>query len=316
MIELLDFHTAYSAHSDDVAHAAEHGLDARVLRALDHPETPNAERIALLTGAVSVEGAKKARGKYVRFLIERNQHHENVGLDHLDAHELMCAGLLGAMANSAVVKRPGKHELERAAPILLLTAATNRRRGEMSMRLTQALIKAQDGLDDPTQRLCRPKECVDHALAPFVMEWGVRPEAICATAAMITQYDHSRRDFGALSTCAAIAAKDESAPMFVEDAEAKRVARRHAAGLGATGPTPFVQTVPPPQPMSQTQLAREQLVIVRQAMTELEAQMSRANAFERHFFGQVLRELELQEKQLEGFLKSQQGSAGKHITFP
>jgi hypothetical protein len=101
MLDELDFHTPYSAHNDDVTHATQHGLDARVLRALDHPETPNAERVALITGAVSVDGAEKARGKYLRFLLERNRHHDNVGLDHLEAHELMCAGLLGASAGSA-----------------------------------------------------------------------------------------------------------------------------------------------------------------------------------------------------------------------
>ena len=316
MLDELDFHTPYSAHNDDVTHATQHGLDARVLRALDHPETPNAERVALITGAVSVDGAEKARGKYLRFLLERNRHHDNVGLDHLEAHELMCAGLLGAMAGSSPPKKRGKHELERAAPILLLTAATNRRRGEMSMRFVQALIKAQDGIDQPARRLCRPKECIDDALAPFTMEWGIRPEAVCATARMVARHDSSKRNFGALSTCSAIEAKDEDAPMFVQDAEAKRVARRHAAGMGASGAPPFVQTVPAPQPMNQAQVAREQLAIVQQAIAELKMQMNRANAFERHFLGQVLRELELQEQQLEGFLQQQQGSTGKSITFP
>jgi hypothetical protein len=134
-------------------------------------------------------------------------------LARLGVAELVTLGYMNALeAPSSLQLKGGKTEVERAPSPVLLTAAVNRNRGDLSIALLDALIKAQIATVSPEQKLCEPAACVDQVLENYPDEWSMRPEAVCS----IVEAVGARPDTASARYCSAVKKRSPGAPVYAE----------------------------------------------------------------------------------------------------
>ncbi len=245
-LEALDLSRAYSEEPLVISARGE-GLTSEVLRALEEPETPNDRRVAIVAALIRGGRVKQPSRLWLRRLAS----HHRVPLKQLDVaklatHEALVLGWMLAMEQPRKLSGAGEQgEAGRAEPVLLLTAAANRHRGDLTINLINALIKAQLAIVQPDREQCAPGACLDAVLARYTDVWSMRPEAVCDIVDAVSAASAPKPEL-ATQRCEAVRARAQRAPHYVEDAEAGAAALV-APPLGASAQAPA-----PPSRFSQT----------------------------------------------------------------
>ena len=208
------------------------GMTAEGLRALDDPETPSATVIMILDAASRGAGAEATARQLLRAW-GKARGESALKLDRLTDRQLLALAYLGARAKPKTLEAlGGDSEVERLSPMTLAAAAASRRRGDMATRVVLGMIKAQDAANKPDEALCASRrECIAEAVSPFVQEWSVAPELICALVAG----DQSGVKISGLNDPLAFCDDPDGRkerPLFVEQAR-EQDAARHAASSPA-----------------------------------------------------------------------------------
>ena len=224
------------AYMDDelVSVARRGGLGQKVLRAIDEPTTPSDVRLALIDASARSGNSKDMARTYTRMLKARARGKE-LTLDNLATHELVALAHMRAHdAPAALSAMGGDSEFERATPLVLVTAAVNRQRGDQAIHLINGLIKAQQATATPGEALCAPSACMETAMRPFSREWAVRPGAVCA--AYEATRANTKRSKGKLARMCALHAEGKAkGPVYAPDATAERDAKRFSKGTAQSG---------------------------------------------------------------------------------
>jgi hypothetical protein len=200
----------------EVDHARRVGLDAATLALLEDPATPSDLRVALIHAADSRRPKNKSHAQVFARHLARQLGKDRMTLARLGVPELLTLGYMTALEAPTTLKRPGgKTEVERAPAHVLLTAAVNRNRGDLTIALIDAQLKAQLAYHDPDNALCEPHVCIDQVLENYPDEWSMRPASVCALVAATPRPANAQDGAGA-RLCAAFEAGEARAPVYAE----------------------------------------------------------------------------------------------------
>jgi hypothetical protein len=214
-VEAADLSDAYRDRPE-VDHARKAGLDATTLASLSQPDLPADLRVAIIHAAHARRPSNKSHAQVFARHLTQQLGKERMTLARLSVPDLLTLGYMTALEAPATLQRKGgATEVERASAPVLLTAAVNRNRGDLSIALIDALLKAQIAVTSPDQRLCDPDACVDQVLENYPDEWSMRPAAVCALVAAIPRVNP---DGAGARLCAAYTSGDAGAPVYAEGA--------------------------------------------------------------------------------------------------
>lgn len=273
----------------EVDHARRVGLDAATLALLEDPATPSDLRVALIHAADTRRAKGKSHAQVFARHLTRQLGQDRMTLARLGVPELLTLGYMTALEAPTTLKRAGgKTEVERAAAHVLLTAAVNRNRGDLTIALIDAQLKAQLALHAPDDALCEPHTCIDHVLENYPDEWSMRPASVCALVAA-TPRPADAQDGAGARLCAAFEAGEARAPVYAEGgvspADQGALSGRFSAptpaspwaalGMGQGIPTGG-QGGPPPSQMLRAMLpppaSPEEALLFEMLLRELDAQ--------------------------------------------
>jgi hypothetical protein len=212
-VEAADLSEAYR-DKPQVEHARRVGLDSTTLASLSDPELPADLRVAIVHAAETRRPANKSHAQVFARHLTAQLGKERMTLARLSVPDLLTLGYMTALESPKTLQRKGgASEVERASAAVLLTAAVNRNRGDLSIALIDALLKAQIAVTTPELKLCEPDACVDQVLANYPEEWSMRPAAVCALVAAIPRTDAAG---AGARMCAALKNNDAHAPVYAE----------------------------------------------------------------------------------------------------
>lgn len=209
-ISALDLPLAYQQEiGPQLEYASAHGLDAKTIAILDDPQTPYGQRAALIQAATQNKRATRASERYLKQL-KHTHGAKRLELNRLATHELYNLGWMLALESPKTLQAAqGPTEVERADPLTLLNAASNRLRGEQTIQLTLAITKAQLAHTQPQRALCEPSRCIDAVLENYTTHWSMHPAAVCQMVDAVAQLSPQAPPQKSQKLCAR--AKDEHA---------------------------------------------------------------------------------------------------------
>lgn len=211
----LRFDRAYDKELPAIKEAQQFGLNANIITLIDDPQTPYGQRAALIQAAVMSKKTQDPSARYVRYL-KQTYGAKHLELGKLATHEAFNLGWMRALESpdSAASLTPigGDSEAERAEPLTLLTAASNRLRGDMTIQLTHALLKAQLAHLHPARALCSPARCIDAVVENYPTHWSMAPAAVCQSVAAVSS-DKTTPKVGT-KLCARIKQNHPDAPIY------------------------------------------------------------------------------------------------------
>jgi|GEM_PF-6273817 len=289
---LADLSTPYIQQNKIVERVRSSGMDSEAWELIEDPETPNALRAAVIDAAARSQRAKRMPEIYVRRL-ERFGN-SSLTLDSLKTYELFTLGYLVARYDPEDL-RPlgGKTEIEKATPLLLLSAASNRHRGDMAIKLVLGMVKANQAVIQPGSALCEPHECIDQALQYYTTEWSVHPVAVCNAVTMVGKHVPVGTNFKSRETCAKVTGNKPDAPRYAEHAVQEQ-----------TSPSRFSKPAPTSSSVSGNNLnahyqaLAQQDAMITQVMREFAATKSSMSPLERMMVEQAMRELQMQQRMI------------------
>lgn len=198
----------YATHPA-VKQAQEKGLTSSVWEALDEPQSAMALRAAIVDALARGGHGSAALKRYTLKLVYSKKR----TLNDLQTHQLFTLGWMRArvQANGFGATK-GKHEIQRADPVLMLNAASNRMRGELSIGMIDALVKAQRALNTPKEVICTPHDCVDNVLKNHQTHWSLHPTAMCNIVKAVSLPKRPKPKIGT-KLCDMIQRQDARAPV-------------------------------------------------------------------------------------------------------
>jgi len=304
---LANLSEPYIEQNEIVERVRRSGMDSQAWELLEEPETPFALRAAIIDAAARSGRIERMPEIYVRRM--RRYHSGKLTLDRLKTFELFTLGYLIARYDPVkLAPLGGSSEVEKSSPLLLLSAASNRNRGDMAIKLALGLVKANQAVTSPEDALCEPQECIDQALQYYTTEWSVHPTAVCNAVATVDQHVPEKTRFKSRDICQKVATKHTDAPRYAAHAIREQ-----------TSPGKMIQasTAQPhqggfnPQQASRYQAYQQQLMLIDHTMAEVQKivrDRSRPSS-ERFLAYQALRELSNQRRIILGAMQSMQNQA-------
>lgn len=234
----LRFDLAYDKELPEIKEAQKFGLNAHIISLIDDPQTPYGQRAALIQAAVMSKKTPNPSARYIRYL-KQTYGAKHLELGKLATHEAFNLGWMRALESpdTAASLSPigGDSEAERAEPLTLLTAASNRLRGDMTIQLTHALLKAQLAHLAPERALCSPARCVDAVVENYPTHWSMAPEAVCQSVAAVSSAKAKPKTGTKL--CERIKQKHPDAPIYKPTPDSPDP-------LSASNQSRFTQSIP------------------------------------------------------------------------
>ncbi len=294
-----DLSTPYIQQNQIVERVRSSGMDTEAWELLEDPETPNALRAAVVDAAARSQRAKRMPEIYVRRL--KRFGNSTLTLDSLKTYELFTLGYLIARYDpERLAPLGGKTEIEKADPLLLLSAASNRHRGDMAIKLVLGMVKANQAILEPGSALCEPHECIDQALQFYTTEWSVHPVAVCNAVTMVGKHVPKGKKFESRETCAKVTGNASDAPRYAEHAVQEQ-----------TSPSRFSKPAPTSSAMNgghanaQYQALAQQDAMITQVMREFAATKSSMSPLERMMVEQAMNELRMQQQMIRAEMARQ-----------
>ena len=224
---------AYDTH-EAVKRARAKGLSSSVWEALDDPQSAMALRAAIVDALVLGGHGPSSLKRYTLKLVYAKKRN----LSDLHTREVFTLGWMRARVRPhAFGPSEGAHEIQRADPVIMLNAAANRMRGELSINMIHALLKSQRALNAPKQMLCAPHVCVDDVLKNHQTHWSMHPDAMCRIVDAVSLPKRPKPKIGA-RLCKMIRAKHARAPVHQSSEEAPTKAIAHKRSTTQATPSP------------------------------------------------------------------------------